>query len=177
MGKRTVGTLVLRIATRKASHIERAKAPAPVVRHTPQPPLDGAKVPAHQALRAAHQALDDAVLACAGDPRSWAEGLEQAVRGLAAVFRRHCDIAECEGGILDQLVEAKPWLGERVRARRLACPSLLLDLGALEDDIRQSLDGGHVDTHQLRRKAVQVQDAIQLHQARLSDLIFDAFCR
>lgn len=128
------------------------------------------RISGYDALRAARQEVDDALVAPATEPAAWRAALDGSLEALEAAFTRHRTVSELPGGPLDQAVAAKP--GMRVAAQRLRNehPVLLEELASLRAMARSE----GMDIEALRWRVSAHQDAVRRHMAKGADLIHEA---
>jgi hypothetical protein len=129
------------------------------------------------ALRHARRALDDAITAPATDANAWAISLLGELRKLARVFDKHVRESESEEGSLPEVLALKPHLQSRV--------GMVMDDHGLirrhiEDVIalaEQQIRSRGVWVDALRLNAGALSDEVRSHQAKGTDLVYEAFNR
>lgn len=132
----------------------------------------------HEALKRARERMDDAIIAPAsGNPVGWAEGLRDALDGLAVVLREHSEEAEAPGGSLEEMAELAPHLLFRINHARAEHPALIRRTVELREDAASQIATGQVETPRLRSDAGRLQGDVRHHMAAGVDLIFEAYDR
>jgi hypothetical protein len=129
------------------------------------------------ALRAARRSLDDAICAPAADSLAWAANLLAELRKLARVFEKHVRESESDEGSLPEVLALKPHLQSRVGM-------IMDDHGLIQrhiDDVvalvEQQLSSHAVWVDSLRLNAAGLVDEVRSHQAKGTDLVYEAFNR
>lgn len=129
------------------------------------------------ALRSARRALDDAITSPATDAVAWAAKLLAELRKLDRVFEKHVRESEGDEGSLPEVLALKPHLQSRV--------GMVMDDHALIrrhiDDViglaEQQLASRAVWVEALRLNAGALADEVRSHQAKGTDLVYEAFNR
>ena len=129
------------------------------------------------ALRSARRSLDDAITAPAADSVAWAADLLAELRKLARVFEKHVRDSEGDEGSLPEVLALKPHLRSRVGMvmdDHALIQRHIDDVVALTD---QQLNSRAVWVDSLRLNAAALVDEVRSHQARGTDLVYEAFNR
>jgi len=129
------------------------------------------------ALRSARRSLDDAITAPAADSAYWAANLLAELRKLARVFEKHVRESEGNEGSLPEVLALKPHLQSRVSM-------VMDDHGLIQRHIdevisltERQLETRGVWTESLRLNAAALVDEVRSHQAKGTDLVYEAFHR
>ena len=129
------------------------------------------------ALRSARRSLDDAITAPAAESSAWAASLLAELRKLARVFEKHVRESESEEGSLPEVLALKPHLQSRVGM-------VMDDHGLIQrhiDDVialtEQQLATRAIWVESLRLNAGGLVDEVRSHQAKGTDLVYEAFNR
>jgi hypothetical protein len=129
------------------------------------------------ALRSARRSLDDAITAPAADSVSWAANLLTELRKLDRVFDKHIRDSESEEGSLPEVLALKPHLQPRVGM-------VMDDHGLIQRHIEdviglaeQQLSSRAVWVESLRLNVAALVDEVRSHQAKGTDLVYEAFHR
>jgi len=129
------------------------------------------------ALRAARRSLDDAIVAPAIDNHTWATNLLAELRKLSRAFAKHVRESEGDDGSLPEVLALKPHLQHRVG---MVMDDHSLILRHIEDVVsmtEQQLSSRSVWVESIRLNAGGLADEIRLHQAKGTDLVYEAFNR
>jgi hypothetical protein len=129
------------------------------------------------ALRSARRALDDAITAPAADANGWAANLLTELRQLGRIFEKHVHESEGDDGSLPEVLALKPHLQSRVGM-------VMDDHGLIQRHIdevvaltAQQLRTRGVWVDSLRFNAGALADEVRSHQAKGTDLVYEAFNR
>ena len=128
----------------------------------------------YDAVRRAREAVDEAIIGRAVEPRRWLADLSDALRELTTVLERHREASEAPGGPLEELLTLKPGLGRSVARQRREHVTLLRDAHVLLAEIDVQAEAQRVTVAALRRQAWKLQDAVRRHMATGVDLIYEA---
>jgi hypothetical protein len=129
------------------------------------------------ALRSARRSLDDAITAPAADAAFWATNLLAELRKLARVFEMHVRETESDEGSLPEVLALKPHLHSRVGMvmnDHCLIQRHIDDVVGLTD---QQLGSRAVWVESLRINAAALVDEVRSHQAKGTDLVYEAFNR
>ena len=138
---------------------------------------EGPRLSGHEALRHARQAMDDAIIAPAGDRKAWAEGLHGALDELADILRRHRDASERPGGTLEEMAELQPRLTPQIERSREEHLPLIERAEGLRDTVAEQAEAGTVNVDHLRQDAGRLQSDVRHHMAAGIDLMYEAYER
>ena len=127
-------------------------------------------------LRAARDAVEEALLVPAADTTTWHTTMSAAVQSLETAFRRHRDVSEAPDGPLHRAETLRPQLARAARTQRQEHEEILRDVAS----ILATLAGSGVapaDPDSVRWYVGRLQESIRRHIARGSDLLYEAFVR
>jgi hypothetical protein len=129
------------------------------------------------ALRRARQALEDAITLPAGDRQRWCTNLLVALQKVRRIFRLHVLESEADDGSLNEVLTIKPQLGRKVVLLRGEHGALREEIAVLCARVVEQIDSADPDTDVLRLDSRKIVDRLLLHQAKGSDLLYEAFIR
>jgi hypothetical protein len=128
-------------------------------------------------LRAARRSLDDAIVAPATDNHTWATNLLVELRKLARAFTKHVRESEGDDGSLPEVLALKPHLQHRVGMVMDDHSLILRHINDVISMVEQQLSSRTVWAESLRLNAGGLADEIRSHQAKGTDLVYEAFNR
>jgi hypothetical protein len=129
------------------------------------------------ALRAARRSLDDAITAPAADAAAWATNLLTELRKLARVFEKHVRETESAEGSLPEVLALKPHLQSRVGMVMNDHDLIQRHIDDVVGLTDQQLSSRAVWVESLRLNAAALVDEVRSHQAKGTDLVYEAFNR
>jgi hypothetical protein len=129
------------------------------------------------ALRAARRSLDDAIVAPAIDNHTWATNILVELRKLSRAFAKHVRESEGDDGSLPEVLALKPHLQHRVGMVMDDHGLILRHIEEVISMTEQQISSRSVWVESIRLNAGGLADEIRLHQARGTDLVYEAFNR
>jgi hypothetical protein len=129
------------------------------------------------ALRSARRSLDDAITAPAADAVSWAANLLTELRKLARIFEKHVRETESDEGSLPEVLALKPHLQSRVGMVMNDHDLIQRHIDDVVGLTEQQLGSRAVWVESLRLNAAALVDEVRSHQAKGTDLVYEAFNR
>lgn len=136
------------------------------------------RISAHDVLDDACELMDSALAANPVDAsESWALRLQEAARSLGEAIEMHRDIAEAEDGTMNELMQLRPALAERLERQREEHVELSARAHDLRRELEEALAFDHLDTEFLHLAATVLREGVRLHALRGVDLLFEAYDR
>jgi hypothetical protein len=124
-------------------------------------------------VRTASLELEEAIARPAGqDASKWSAATAVRCQTLIEAFRYHVEQSEGPGGLLPEIVATAPRLARAVDQVKQEHRNLLVEMGRLH---AAAGSGGLGDVEAVRRKALDLLQALAAHRQRGSDLIYEAY--
>jgi hypothetical protein len=131
-------------------------------------------VPEHRERVAEAAAALDSIAAGPGeDPRAWAETLRGDVVELIDAWAMHIDETEQPGGLYEEIIADKPRLAHAVDVLRHEHEAVMADAAALM--LAAAVPSSAIDQPVLRADALALVTAVERHQRRGLDLLYDFY--
>ncbi len=131
----------------------------------------------YAALLSAEAALEEVVGAIPEDESAWLRSVQQAVRELGDVLRRHRHLQEDEGGTIPEAVALKPALVPETARLKREHVDMLHRVNEIDRGIDRQFAFQDFDVELLRREAAILHAILELHLLRADALVYEAYFR